>query len=1022
MTTTTTPPPPTTGRWRRAIGGFHELGPAGPVALLLLVALAGVQSFDIVAFGVLSPDIRQTFHVSNTVIDSIAGLTSAVPVIFAIAMGYLGDRGNRLRIARWAGLVWAVTAIGTGLAPVIGLLIAARLVGGIGYLTTETVYPSLLSDYYPPQRSGWVFGAYRLGSQGLALIGGPAAGALGAIFGWRAAFIVLAVPTFVFVALLSVLREPARGASQGMSLGGEAMGSVTEGFRRVRAIGTLRRTWVAAFLFGAGTLPFPTLLNNFFHDVYRLGDTARGNVSALYGVGGLAGIALGAWLTQKAVTQGKLSRLPILNGFMVVEFALGIVVMAGSPALGGSVLGAGLLSIGAVGFLPAYTALVALVAPARLRAQAYAWSLLWYALGGVLLSVVIGGISDSHGNRVALLVLAGLVGTGGLIGASAWRFVGRDLALASSVETAAGSDALLSCTGIDAGYGGVQILFGVDFEIREGEIVALLGTNGAGKSTFLKTVSGLLDPTGGAMFYRGRDITHADPQTTAQLGIMHVPGGRGIFPTLSVAENLRVAGWLFRGDRAYLDEAMARVKSYFPVLDERADTLAGDLSGGEQQMLSLAQAFLAKPDLLLIDELSLGLAPAIVERLLEIVRAIHAQGTTVILVEQSVSTALRIAERAIFMEKGEVRFSGPTADLLERPDILRAVFLAGAAGGKLLTSAAANGNGNGVHAAIPAAGYPIDAHASINGNGNGNGTGNGNGNGKSKGRARGRAASVADRPVVMEALELVKRYGGVTAVDHVSFTLHDGEILGFVGHNGAGKTTLFDVVSGFTPRNGGRVLLGEQDLSEWPAHRRAAAGLGRSFQDARLWPQLTVAECLAVALHGEAEIEAAFPALLGLPRVAESEAMVAERVDELIDLMGLEAFRNKFISELSTGSRRMVELGCVLAHRPKVLLLDEPSSGIAQRETEALGPLIKRIRDQLACSILIIEHDMPLISSLADNLIALDLGRVIAYGPPRQVLDDPAVIESYLGGAVEQQPKKRRPPDRRRRTAAGAGT
>ena len=150
--------------------------------------------------------------------------------------------------------------------------------------------------------------------------------------------------------------------------------------------------------------------------------------------------------------------------------------------------------------------------------------------------------------------------------------------------------------------------------------------------------------------------------------------------------------------------------------------------------------------------------------------------------------------------------------------------------------------------------------------------------------------------------------------------------------------------------------------------------------------------------------------------------MVAERVDELIDLMGLEAFRNKFISELSTGSRRMVELGCVLAHRPKVLLLDEPSSGIAQRETEALGPLIKRIRDQLACSILIIEHDMPLISSLADNLIALDLGRVIAYGPPRQVLDDPAVIESYLGGAVEQQPKKRRPPDRRRRTAAGAGT
>jgi branched-chain amino acid transport system ATP-binding protein len=165
---------------------------------------------------------------------------------------------------------------------------------------------------------------------------------------------------------------------------------------------------------------------------------------------------------------------------------------------------------------------------------------------------------------------------------------------------------------------------------------------------------------------------------------------------------------------------------------------------------------------------------------------------------------------------------------------------------------------------------------------------------------------------------------------------------------------------------------------------------------------LTVAECLAIALHREGEIEAAVPALLGIPRLAESELLVHERVDELIDMMNLEAYRNKFASELSTGTRRVVELACIIAHRPSVLLLDEPSSGIAQRETEALGPLLRSIRQRLGCAILIIEHDMPLVSGLADRLLALDLGRVVADGPPTGVLSDPRVVASYLGSAADR--------------------
>src|SRR5688500_5346365 len=216
-------------------------------------------------------------------------------------------------------------------------------------------------------------------------------------------------------------------------------------------------------------------------------------------------------------------------------------------------------------------------------------------------------------------------------------------------------------------------------EVRPGEIVALLGTNGAGKSTLLKAISGTVDPIGGAMFFDGRDITHADANQTVAMVIIQVPGGKAVFPTLTVAEHLRAAGWLYRGDPEYLKQATEEVYETFPRLRERIDQMAGNLSGGEQQMLALGMAFIAKPKLLMIDELSLGLAPTIVEQLLIIVRRIQESGTAIILVEQSINVALTVAERAYFLEKGEVRFQGPTQELLERDDIVRSVFLQGAA-------------------------------------------------------------------------------------------------------------------------------------------------------------------------------------------------------------------------------------------------------------------------------------------------------------------------------------------------------
>lgn len=249
----------------------------------------------------------------------------------------------------------------------------------------------------------------------------------------------------------------------------------------------------------------------------------------------------------------------------------------------------------------------------------------------------------------------------------------------------------------------------------------------------------------------------------------------------------------------------------------------------------------------------------------------------------------------------------------------------------------------------------------------------------------------------MEVRDASVSYGGVRAVDDVGFTVATGKILGLIGPNGAGKTTLLDAISGFVTLDRGRVLLGERDVTELAPPERARAGLGRSFQDARLFPSLTVTETLACALERHSRAQDPVSTALGLPWVWSAERVTSGRVDELIYLLGLGAFRDKFTSELSTGSRRIVDLACVLAHEPSVLLLDEPSSGIAQRETEALGPLLVRVRETTGCTMILVEHDMPLVTTISDELIALETGRIIARGSPAQVTKDARVVEAYLG-------------------------
>ena len=507
---------------------------------------------------------------------------------------------------------------------------------------------------------------------------------------------------------------------------------------------------------------------------------------------------------------------------------------------------------------------------------------------------------------------------------------------------------MLVCRDIDVVYDGAQVLFGVDFDVEEGEIVALLGTNGAGKSTLLRAIAGIQQASNGAIFLDGDDITHLPPHDIAKRGVVMMPGGNAIFPTLTVEENLQMAALMNRRERTDTKERLRAVLSRFPRLRERWNVRAGSLSGGEQQMIGLAQALLMKPRLLMIDELSLGLAPQVVEMLLETLREINRQGTTVIIVEQSINVALQIAERAVFMEKGEVRFDGPTSELLANPDIVRSVFLAGRPTSELATppcNAARGGSRN-----HPRRLRPIVVLRRADSAPPPEPLGR-----PRRGRGRGRSQRRRqDEPVRRDRR--------------------------------------------LRPDLAGDIAFLDRNVTRLSPDARARLGMARSYQNVRLFPALTVRENIAVALERHEQAGIGMLASIWSPTTRGSE----RRLDNLVESLGLGAYADKFVNELSTGTRRIVDIACQLAASPKLLLLDEPSSGLAQAETEQLGPVIRRIVKETGCGVLIIEHDLGLVASLSDRLVAMRLGAVMKEAHRRDVLGDQEVIDAILGGASKR--------------------
>jgi len=285
----------------------------------------------------------------------------------------------------------------------------------------------------------------------------------------------------------------------------------------------------------------------------------------------------------------------------------------------------------------------------------------------------------------ALTLIGPVCAIGGILLVIGSRYVRQDITLViedvleryseGERRKAGGAIPALQIHNLDFFYGAQQVLFDIELEVAQGEMVALLGTNGAGKSTLLRAVAGLDHPHRGVIRLFGANTTYLEPEQILDLGAALLVGGKMTLPGLTVRDNLRVGSHSMRRDgpraRRAVDEAMER----FPELSSRLGQPAGTLSGGEQQMLALARVLMTEPRLLMIDELTLGLAPMMVERLMEIVRQVNAEGTTVILVEQSLNRALSLAEHAFFLERGTVRFDGPTVDLMARDDLLRPVFL-----------------------------------------------------------------------------------------------------------------------------------------------------------------------------------------------------------------------------------------------------------------------------------------------------------------------------------------------------------
>ena len=675
----------------------------GKTTVAMMFVLAFIDELPR-AIRVLAPDIQDSLNVSDTVLFGILGFGGVTLVLGAVPMAALADRVKRVAIIPVASAVWGVTTFLSGLIVNPFQLFLTNAGTGFGQAYRIPVSNSLLVDTYPIQSRSRIFALEGLGRPAGQLLGPLAIGGLAAVVGgddpWRAAFFAVAAAPLVAAAVSAlVLREPARGRFEKQAVFGDEQVEVDElpvsmgtAFARLRKIKTFYFLSTGVGVLGFALIAIPIQFNLLLEDKYAMGPLQRGVVESLIWVAALVGLPVAGRIFDRGFRRDpgammRLSGLLVMAAGVAYAVALPIKILSGLVVM--MAVAQTLISMAFV----AAPSVIAAVSPYRIRAQAFALLPVFvFLMGGFFGGLIVGQLSDAYNERTAMLVAAppaALIG-GALIFYGS-RFIRGDIS--RSVEElleekeeqrrAAADPAsvpALQVHNLDFAYGSVQVLFDVSFDVARGEVLALLGTNGAGKSTLLRAVSGLGIPDRGVVRLGGRTITYAEAENRFAAGLVQLRGGAGVFEELSVADNLRASVLAAGLDEAEAEARSHQVLSLFPVLAERTGTAGRELSGGQQQMLALAMALMHEPEVLLIDELSLGLAPVVVQELLGVVERLREGGQTMVIVEQSLNVALAFADRAIFMEKGRIRFEGPAQELAERDDLARAVFLGGEGG------------------------------------------------------------------------------------------------------------------------------------------------------------------------------------------------------------------------------------------------------------------------------------------------------------------------------------------------------